>query len=469
MTAATATTPTRPRLLDRTLFWLGLFAAYAVAQAAIRVHFKTSIFGDEAELFLWARELAWGYGVQPPLYAWLQWGVNQVFGDGIVALAAMRALCLFGIYSAGFLLARRFGPVRLAGLAALALFLIPEISQTFLRTRTHNLLVSALVPLAVLAFLVLLDHRRPRDYLLFGVAAGLAVLAKATGAIFLLGLIGAALTLPDRREAVLTRRVLLTAGAAGLMLAGPALWSYANLDLATDSLAKFEPGGGWRVGIVSLGWAVVASVGFLAGFVALAAASTRRGSEVPDLDLFLRATGLSLLIIAAVVVATDSAEVKERWLVPIAAPLAPLAAVWVLNRRGWMRFLPSAAGAIVALGMLWSLPGYFRQNEPGPRTDFAALAEAMRTTGAVSMPIPDDMAAGVALADPALPVFERVDAGPVPCEGPILLAGWGDDIGLSAFLSRLPADCPAMAAPVRMVGQDSGKVALQVIEIRTSD
>ena len=138
----------RTRLFDHTAFWLILFALYAITQSAIRVHYKSSFFGDDSELFLWARHLAWGYGVQPPLYAWLQWGVNQIFGDGQVAMAAMRALCLFGIYSAAFLLARRFAPVGLAGLAALGVFLIPEISQTVLRTRTHNLLVTALVPLA---------------------------------------------------------------------------------------------------------------------------------------------------------------------------------------------------------------------------------------------------------------------------------------------------------------------------------
>ena len=101
-------------IFGQTAFWLALFALYALCQSAIRVYYKTSLFGDDSELFLWARQLAWGYGVQPPLYAWLQWAVNQVFGQGQVAMAAMRALCLFGIYSAGFLLARRFA-VELAG------------------------------------------------------------------------------------------------------------------------------------------------------------------------------------------------------------------------------------------------------------------------------------------------------------------------------------------------------------------
>ena len=70
-----------------------------------------------------------------------------------------------------------------AGQATLGLFLIPEISQTFLRTRTHNLLVTALVPLACIAFLDLLGRRRWRDYAAFGAMSGLAILASAGAAV----------------------------------------------------------------------------------------------------------------------------------------------------------------------------------------------------------------------------------------------------------------------------------------------
>lgn len=429
------------RVFDHAAFWLALFALYAVAQSAIRVHYKMSLFGDDSELFLWARELAWGYGVQPPLYAWLQWGVNQIFGPGQVAMAALRALCLFGIYSATFLLARRFAAVRYAGLAALGVFLIPEISQTFLRTRTHNLLVTALVPLACIAFLDLVGRRRARDYALFGLASGAAILAKATGAIFLVALVLAALADRRHRATILAPGMLLALGLGALVLAGPTIWALANPELSTASLAKFEPGGGWPAGLAGLAWGLVASAGFLAASVALAAALTRSDGAAPmGAGLFWSAGAISILLIAAAIVATDSAELKERWLVPIVAPLAPLALVWAMRRRGWMRFFPAALGGTAAVAMLLALPGYFRKTEPPPGADFAVLAEAFRATGATSMLMRDDMAAGVALVAPDLPVAQRVDHGALPCEGTVLLAVWpGQDMALDRFRSRLPA------------------------------
>jgi 4-amino-4-deoxy-L-arabinose transferase-like glycosyltransferase len=457
----TNTPPAAVRFFDRTAFWLAVFALYAVIQSASRVHYKVSLFGDDSELFLWARELAWGYGVQPPLYAWLQWGVNQIFGQGQVAMAATRALCLFGIYAAGFLLSRRFAAVRFAGLAALGLFLIPEISQTFLRTRTHNLLVTALVPIACIAFLDVIGLRRWRDYAAFGVWSGLAIIAKATGAIFLVALVLAALFRRNERRAVLAPGMVLTLVAGGLVLAGPTLWALNNPELATASLAKFEPGGGWRVGLAGLAWAVWATGGVVAVAVALAAVFTRRELADPmDIGLFLRAGAIAVLLIALAIIATDSAELKERWLVPIAAPLTPLLLVWAMRRRGWMRFFPAALGGLAAIAMLAALPNYYRKKEPAARADFAVLAEAFRRTEADVMLMPDNMAAGVALVAPELPVAQRVDHGRLPCTGTLLLAKWPEEeMMLDRFRARLP-DCMVTERSAEIV--DAGGTSVEI-------
>jgi 4-amino-4-deoxy-L-arabinose transferase-like glycosyltransferase len=340
-------------------------------------------------------------------------------------------------------------------------FLIPEISQTFLRTRTHNLLVTALVPLACLAFLDLVERGRRRDYALFGLASGVAILAKATGAIFLVALVLAALSQRSLRRAILAPGMMLTLALGVLVLAGPTLWALANPDLSTASLAKFEPGGGRLEGLAGLAWGVVASAGFLAASVGIAALLTRRGAADPmEAEVFWRAGAISILLIAGAIIVTDSAELKERWLVPVVAPLAPLALVWVMRRRGWMRYFPAALGGFVALAMLAALPGYFRKTEPPPGADFAVLAEAFRATGATSMLMRDDMAAGVALVAPDLPVAQRVDHGALPCAGTVLLAVWpGQDMALDRFRARLPG-CTAEETVAQVI--DAGGTAIEI-------
>ncbi len=40
--------------------------------------------------------MALGYNAQPPLYFWLQWGMFQIAGEGVLALALLKALLLWG-------------------------------------------------------------------------------------------------------------------------------------------------------------------------------------------------------------------------------------------------------------------------------------------------------------------------------------------------------------------------------------
>jgi hypothetical protein len=54
---------------------------YFGVQLVLRLLIGPSLELDEAEAFYHARGLAWGYGAQPPLYFWLQWGLFQIVGE----------------------------------------------------------------------------------------------------------------------------------------------------------------------------------------------------------------------------------------------------------------------------------------------------------------------------------------------------------------------------------------------------
>ena len=90
MTASTA-----PRALSSRLPWthpLFWFAAISLAHVAMRLLASPALKWDEAEQILWTQELALGYGPQPPLYTWLQWAMNQVFGPSVLALSLLTTL-----------------------------------------------------------------------------------------------------------------------------------------------------------------------------------------------------------------------------------------------------------------------------------------------------------------------------------------------------------------------------------------
>jgi hypothetical protein len=81
------------------------------------------------------------------------------------------------------------------------------------------------------------------------------------------------------------------------------------------------------------------------------------------------------------------------------------------------------------------------------------------------MLMPDDMAAGVALVAPSLPVAQRVDAGPFPCSGTVLLATWPEeDLRLDQFRSRLP-DCTVTESSAQTVDSAGTRVDLRVFSL----
>lgn len=426
-------------VFDRPAFWLLLFAAYGAAISVIRLSTPWLIEGYEAESFLWSLDLAWGYGVQPPLYAWVQWGLMRIFGEGLVAVTVMRSLCLAAIYGAGFLLARRFAGVAVAGMAALTLALIPEIGQTFLRTRTHNVLAVALVMVAVWAFLRALERGRRRDHALFGAMAALAVLAKATAAVFPLAMIVAALTFPAARAALLRPRALIGLCVALALAAGPALWSYANFSLATASSAKFEMTGDRLAGFAGSLRALFDAFGFAAVAIGLGMVLTRgpvAGSD--ERRLVFRAGVIALALALAGVLIAGASEIKERWMVAVLVPVVPVAAAAVMQRSGRARYLAAGLGALAAVVAMAGVPGKFLRRADVPYAAYAPAAAALETRAPARILAPKDIAASLVLARPGLSARERVDTGGEPCAGDVILlrpADLPDD--RAAFLARL--------------------------------
>lgn len=430
-------------LPNQTAFWMILFVAYATAAALIRITHIETLIGDDAESFLWSRTLDWGYGVQPPLYAWIHWGTNRIFGETLASSVAVRAISHLSIFVGAFALARWFAPVRIAGLAALGVFMVPEISQTFLRTRTHNILATGLAPLMVLTFLMLVERRRTRDYALFGVAAAFAILAKATVAILAAGLIAAALTDRAGRQALWSHKILFTVALLVLLMAGPALWLAMNFQLGTASLQKFEPTGERAEGIARFLRSMFDSWGAVAIFGTLAFVLTRRGeaSLRPGAGLVWRAGAFSVVLLVAGLLLAGASEVKERWLVPILVPVIPVLLVQLMNRRGWAGFLPPVLAGAYGIAMLLALPAYHRERPLPPIAPYAALADSLAEIPADLILTSSDTAANMWATRPDRPMRQWVPSERIACEGTVMLLVAAPGPADTAILAAQTAPC----------------------------
>ncbi|MCZ7561386.1 MAG: glycosyltransferase family 39 protein [Burkholderiaceae bacterium] len=161
-----------------------LMLLYFGAHLLSRVLVSGALELDEAEQALWTQRLAAGYGAQPPLYTWLQWGVFQLAGVSVFSLALLKNVLIALTYLFMYLAALRAMPARLALLASASMLLIPHIGWESHRDLTHSVLVTTLASATILVVLRLVERPRAALYLLLGLVAGLGILSKYSYALF---------------------------------------------------------------------------------------------------------------------------------------------------------------------------------------------------------------------------------------------------------------------------------------------
>ena len=119
----------------KTLHKINVLAILSFIAITAITFFKSALELEDAEQAYYSQWLRWGYDDQPPLYTWLQYGFNTVFGVGKLAFSLLRAV----LFAGTLLLLYRFSGLRIkeadtSKLAVLALVLIPVyIDFTFRR------------------------------------------------------------------------------------------------------------------------------------------------------------------------------------------------------------------------------------------------------------------------------------------------------------------------------------------------
>ena len=101
-----------------------------------------NLYGDEAQYWLWSKEISFGYFSKPPLLAWLIGLVTSIFGNSFVVLKSIPALiyCITS-YLVFIFTKKLFNDSHLAYICALTFFLLPSVTLSSFLISTDVLLI----------------------------------------------------------------------------------------------------------------------------------------------------------------------------------------------------------------------------------------------------------------------------------------------------------------------------------------
>lgn len=383
------------QLANRFLLALAL---YFLLHIVIRVVQAGALTLDEAEVVFDSQQLRLGYGIQPPLYTWLQWLLFELGGVSHLGLSLLKNVVLFALYACMFQLGRLLiGTLGAAATAASIALLVP-LGWDAAIDRTHSLLATALAAGALWTYFVLLRKPGRLRSALLGLLIGLGMLSKYNFAIFVVGLAAASLLIPEHRRLIWTRDLSITVAVATLCLLPHAAWFVQQIDTATAETLHKMRGGNEQAGYVEhvtrgVEHFFISILSFITPLwmaLVIAYRSPKAGTlqmHTPQARLFVWLFATGLACIAALVLSGNLSSIKSRWLQTLLFPL-PLACCVIFPPQKpvvYRRLLVTAAAVgllmLVALTVRAQLKTAFgggtRIAEPYP----ALTAELVRRFG----------------------------------------------------------------------------------------
>lgn len=322
--------------------FLAFTFAYFALQTILRVLTTRSVELDYAEQLVMAQEYRWGYGVQPPLYTWLQSLFFGVFGVNILALALLKNLTLFGSCFFIFKSVHAMtADIRAAAVASSSLFLLPQFAWESQRDQTQSVLAVMLGAALLYTLIRLTKNRTASGYALFGLLGAFGCLTKYNFAVFLVAVPVAVWTLKHFRGVVGDRRAWLAVLVFALAGMPHVVWmSRHSADwLARANEVHEHAANLWRAYAASFGGLTVAIVAF-SGLAALVFAAVFFRAPVVGEEtaatknycrLIERILVVSLLICAALSLLFQ-AHFKDRWMQPVLFITPVVLALWFQRR-----------------------------------------------------------------------------------------------------------------------------------------
>ncbi|MGH6769147.1 MAG: ArnT family glycosyltransferase [Xanthobacteraceae bacterium] len=384
----------------------GFWILYGAIHAAYRLHLSPTLALDDARASELVQSLELGYQArQPPLYEWLLWGSQQLFGSGLLSHILLRyaliALLGYSVFAATRLAVR---DERWAAVASLSLVASYPVGWLFHEAMTQSILLSIACFVTLAAGIRYLQEPSWRTSARLGVAIGFGLLTKFSYPVLLGGLLLAVLSLRETRARLANRYLLLAAAIATAMILPFVAWLFAVRGSVAGAVAfamiqTMQPH--WLRALIGLGKLLGSLPLFLLPWIIFIAllvpgAFRRAGATAPAAGLPERIAGRTLifavLLAMAGIAAIGATNIAERYMhaILIVAPVYVFARVARLapGEDRIRRFAVFFVGAaIVVLGVRFLVyvdTGVTQRADRHVLINYEALARALAERGLAS-------------------------------------------------------------------------------------
>ncbi len=215
----------------RDVNWLGVLLGVLAGLLCLRVFALyvngTDLFFDEAQYWLWSRDLAFGYFSKPPLIAWIIRGASELCGQGEACIRAPSPLIHAATAMVVYAIGRRLYDGRIGFWAGITYATLPGVSFS-------SGLISTDVPLLFFVALALLALIRLKEgggwdwALVLGAAIGFGLLSKYAMSYFLLGLAAYAIWSAQGRALLKSAKLYAALALGAALLAPNVIWNMQN-------------------------------------------------------------------------------------------------------------------------------------------------------------------------------------------------------------------------------------------------
>ncbi|WP_421982302.1 ArnT family glycosyltransferase [Roseibium sp.] len=311
---------------------------------------------------------------QPPLYEWLLWSAQQVFGPTIWAALFVKYSLISVAALFLFLIARKaIRALRLAALCAFCYSLYYQFGWNLHEGVTHTVVLTTACAASAYFFIRALETGRLLFYVLFGVAAGAGLIGKHSYPIFALALLLAAVSDRVWRPQIRLAGLVLVPVAAAIVYSPYAFWILTEglqlfasvsktMGVASETSHAARAGEGLgKLAFGLIGFSVLLVPVLLLLFWPRYLGRMEAASPaVSDVARLCGRTVVAMILLTAVMITiTGATYVKERHMHPLML-LLPIYLFADLERFGFQRqwrWLATIAAVTVAVVFLARIPG----------------------------------------------------------------------------------------------------------------